>query len=250
MSKRAASTSLKNPFPSAEDLKTVTEALLIRHGEQEMDIFNVRVGEIINAPLSDMGRRQAKAVGERLRSTKLDKIYSSPLDRARETADAIHKHHMHVAFQLVDDIKEFDMFAQLDQTKSLMEQLDLPAFGKAMKARNDTHSKLPLAHLSEDSDFFTARVVQAIDKILLDNIGNRIAIVAHQQVINAYLAHCFKSPMDDFLQSLHHTSITTLRAADERRNFITINDFAHCTAIQSAETDTNPLYQSKAKAAL
>ena len=33
--KRAPTTSLTNPFASAEDLKVVTEALLIRHGEQD-----------------------------------------------------------------------------------------------------------------------------------------------------------------------------------------------------------------------
>ena len=106
----------------------------------------------------------------------------------------------------------------------------------------------PLEFMSEDTSSFSARVVQTIDRVLLQNIGRRIVIVAHQQVINAYMAHWLKSPMDDMLPSLHHTSITTVRAADDRRNFVTINDFAHCQAIQQ-NSDTNPLYSSKPKAA-
>ena len=40
----------------------------------------------------------------------------------------------------------------------------------------------PLEFMSEDTSSFSARVVQTIDRVLLQNIGRRIAIVAHQHV--------------------------------------------------------------------
>ena len=87
-----------------------------------------------------MGRKQAEAVGERLRGTQLDCVYSSPLARAFETAEAIvASHSSELPLQSVEGLEEFDMFAKLNQEQPLLEQIDLKEFGEAMKARNDTN---------------------------------------------------------------------------------------------------------------
>ena len=44
-------------------------------------------------PLDELGQRQAQALGERLKTESLAAIYSSPLMRARATAEAIAQHH-------------------------------------------------------------------------------------------------------------------------------------------------------------
>ena len=53
-----------------------------------MLLYIVRHGEPIYGPdtLTDLGREQAKAVAERLAIHGIDRIFSSPLGRARETA--------------------------------------------------------------------------------------------------------------------------------------------------------------------
>jgi len=38
---------------------------------------------------------------------------------------------------------------------------------------------------------------------------------------------------------VHHTSITVVRAADTRRELLTINDYAHVMPIQSARGSLN-----------
>jgi broad specificity phosphatase PhoE len=58
---------------------------LIRHGETE----NNRRGYVqgwTESPLSELGREQARRVGDRLRSQKIDAVISSPLSRALDTA--------------------------------------------------------------------------------------------------------------------------------------------------------------------
>ena len=62
-----------------------TLVLLVRHGATPTT-GQVMPGRAPGLHLSDAGEAQAAAVAERLASLKLDAIYSSPLERARETA--------------------------------------------------------------------------------------------------------------------------------------------------------------------
>lgn len=66
--------------------------ILVRHGESEWNRIGRYQGQA-DAPLSELGLRQADALGKRLAAEKLDAIYSSPLQRARRTADAIAAYH-------------------------------------------------------------------------------------------------------------------------------------------------------------
>ncbi len=61
---------------------------LVRHGETQGNIDDKAQGHF-DAPLTDLGRRQAEAVAKRLSDTKFDAVYSSDLRRAFETAKAI-----------------------------------------------------------------------------------------------------------------------------------------------------------------
>lgn len=72
--------------------------LLVRHGESEWNRIGRYQGQL-DAPLSELGLRQADALAKRLAPEKLDAIYSSPLQRARRTADAIAAHHPTIPFE-------------------------------------------------------------------------------------------------------------------------------------------------------
>jgi probable phosphoglycerate mutase len=69
----------------------LTTLILIRHGESEWN----RAGRIqgqVNSPLTDLGINQAKAIRDHLSGILLNQeleIYTSPLDRAIQTAEII-----------------------------------------------------------------------------------------------------------------------------------------------------------------
>lgn len=65
---------------------TSTLLLRVRHGETPTTGM-VLPGRAPGLHLSDRGRTQADAVAERLAAVPVDALYSSPLERARETAE-------------------------------------------------------------------------------------------------------------------------------------------------------------------
>ncbi len=64
--------------------------VLIRHGESVDDILDC-YGGAADYPLSDAGKQTAKDVAHSLSEMPIDKIYSSPLKRAMQTAEEIDK---------------------------------------------------------------------------------------------------------------------------------------------------------------
>jgi len=60
----------------------------VRHGQTEWNKIGKMQGHM-DIELNDEGRKQAKIVKEKLSGVKFDKVFSSPLKRAKETAEII-----------------------------------------------------------------------------------------------------------------------------------------------------------------
>ncbi|HVW00159.1 MAG TPA: histidine phosphatase family protein [Planctomycetaceae bacterium] len=59
---------------------------LARHGETEWTRTGQHTG-LTDIPLTEQGVRQARALGERLRSSRFDRVFTSPLQRAARTCE-------------------------------------------------------------------------------------------------------------------------------------------------------------------
>ena len=62
--------------------------MLVRHGETEWNAQRRYQGQS-DMPLSELGKRQAKQIAERLATQEIDVVYASDLKRAWETAQVI-----------------------------------------------------------------------------------------------------------------------------------------------------------------
>ena len=67
----------------------MTTVVLLRHGRSTANTSGVLAGWTPGVQLDETGRQQAQTVAERLAKVPLAAVVSSPLERCRETADAV-----------------------------------------------------------------------------------------------------------------------------------------------------------------
>jgi Fructose-2,6-bisphosphatase len=80
-------------------------AILIRHGESESNIRGLISEDIEGFPLTDNGRKQATRTAQELIKVKAQRILSSPVLRARETASII-SHATNIEITIDHNIRE------------------------------------------------------------------------------------------------------------------------------------------------
>jgi broad specificity phosphatase PhoE len=70
----------------------MTRIILVRHGQTPWNKDKIFRGSR-DIPLNDTGREEARLAGEWLHGETIDAAYCSPLSRARDTGEAIARHH-------------------------------------------------------------------------------------------------------------------------------------------------------------
>jgi len=82
--------------------------ILVRHGETAWNQERRIQGGSSDVELSEEGKQQAARVGLALKNTEIDAIYSSPLRRALDTAQAIAGYHK-LKVQIEPDLREMEV---------------------------------------------------------------------------------------------------------------------------------------------
>ena len=201
--------------------------VLIRHGESESNVAR-REGRLsdFDPPLTGVGRQQAERVGERMARYGVDVVYASPLQRAYDTGNEIARR-LKMDVRVIDDLQEINEPLR-ERGEAFDENLPLPEGVthddiKRKFEANPTWDNLPG---SESSSHFRTRIVRAIDQIVADCPGKKVAIACHGGVIQSYVAHVL-GITSDFPIYAFNASITSIRAAGDRRVIWRLNDLAH-----------------------
>ncbi|HEV8574726.1 MAG TPA: histidine phosphatase family protein [Dehalococcoidia bacterium] len=207
----------------------VTEVLLVRHGQQEIDVHGATVGDWIDPPLSEQGRLQARLLGEALSLKRIDAVFASKLRRASETAGEIARHH-DLEVEYLDDLREVEVFRDVPPDKTALDFLGKELL-EAVRERMLNERNWDVYPFSESSYDFTKRAVNAIETAIAKNAGERIAVVCHGGVINAYVGHIIGSRYDMFFRPAH-TSVSIVVSGEGRRILRLLNDTHHLTTAE------------------
>ncbi len=175
--------------PSAEPPRQGTLLLLVRHGETPTTGM-VLPGRAPGLHLSDRGRAQAERVSERLSGLPVDALYSSPLERACETAEPTAAR-TGLAVKHDDGLLECDFG---DWTGSAI--ADLAALPEWQTVQ---HS--PSQFRFPDGESFPemqARIVGAMEALCAAHAGGVVVCFSHADPIKAAVAHALGTPLDLF----------------------------------------------------
>lgn len=194
---------------------------LIRHGES---IFNGegRIQGQADVGLSELGKRQSQAIAQGLASVKLDAIYSSPLQRAYQTALPLAESQGR-SIEVVDNLKEINagifqglLWSEIEAKYPeyaepwLTEQVDFVI--------PQGESRQQLLHRGVAALEFVCRQPQKC-----------VAVVAHGGLLCAALKGLLGIQSDKNPFSLFNASISRL-VWDDRWRLLTLNQTEHLTA--------------------
>ena len=79
----------------------------VRHGESEANILRVISNRESPFGLTELGKQQALTLADRLKDILFKAIYSSPILRARETAEILSRS-FHLRYQVTEALREYD----------------------------------------------------------------------------------------------------------------------------------------------
>ena len=79
----------------------------VRHGESEANVLRVISDRGWVHPLTEKGRQQARDLGDKLQTAGIAKIYTSPLQRAVQTAEILAQT-LGIEFEITGALREFD----------------------------------------------------------------------------------------------------------------------------------------------
>jgi probable phosphoglycerate mutase len=192
------------------------ELLLIRHG---LPVRRELTTGAADPELSEAGVLQAQHLADYLSSEQLDAVYTSPLRRARQTAEPVALSQGH-PLVVVDQVAEWDRHSS--------EYIPM----EELKASGDPRWQLvvrgewPPRELSPIE--FRTQVVDTLESLIAAHSGERIAVVCHGGVIAGYLTHILGLDDPHGFFYPNYTSIHRVAAARSgERTIVTLNETSH-----------------------
>lgn len=195
----------------------MTTILLIRHGENDF-VGRRLAGRLPGVHLNDKGRRQALETAETLKDSPIKAVYSSPLERAMETAQPL-AIRLGLSIQIVPELAEIDFGSWQGKTTRQMHRM------KMWKKVVEQPSQVQFP----GGESFTSaqnRMSEAVKTIILKHADTDwVACFSHSDAIRLAIAYFLNMPLDDFQKlCIDPASISVLRFREgfpslERLNF-------------------------------
>lgn len=200
----------------------VTVLYLIRHC-QSMGNIQHRFQGRFDAEVSPEGEKQLALLGLRFRNEPIDAIYTSPLRRARATAQAIAQYH---------DVPVIEEPGLIEIDCGRMENLLLTEVAVQFPetARNwDETPDLCRFPGGETMAEVYERVNGALDRIIRENPGKRVVVATHGGVLRNLYARVSYGELKGIRKSevFGNTGVSTLLAEDGVLRWQSLNDLSH-----------------------
>ncbi|MGY1636045.1 bifunctional RNase H/acid phosphatase [Geodermatophilus sp. SYSU D00742] len=208
--------------PVAAPAPTVTTVThLLRHGRTEHTPERRYSGRN-DLPLSATGRAEAEAAAERAGELGIEVVVSSPLRRARETAEVV-AGALGLPVQVDDDLVELD-FGQLEGLTADEARVEYP-----LATRRFSEGVTVAAPGGESVADVSVRTGRARARILREHAGRTVLVVSHVTPIKLLLAAGLDVP-DDVVHRvfLEAASFSTVAwSSDGRSSVRLVNDTSH-----------------------
>lgn len=194
----------------------MTRFLLIRHATNDT-VGKILAGRMAGVSLNSEGKEQAQTLAQRLGHLPISAIYSSPLERALETAAPL-AGVLHLEPNICDHFLELNTG---DWTSRTYEEVKKePAFRHFNTFRSGT--RIPGGELMLEAQ---TRFITGLQKLCREHPNETVAIVSHADPIKAAVAYLAGVPLDLFQRiEIGPASVSVIEIYDETARILLVND--------------------------
>lgn len=191
---------------------------LVRHGETT---FNVtRVHQPFDSPLSELGKEQARLIGEKLREHSFAAVYISDMLRAKRTAEHILAHHPSVESEYRSELRERNSGVFMGSNYDIMD-------AEIVKQGIPFEEFRPEG--GESWLDVQNRVARFFSEIKIKHPNQDVLFVAHAGVLRELLTHVFGLSHEEAGKyKISNASLSILEVSSEGKPHLAVfNDTSH-----------------------
>ena len=199
-------------------LNIVGQIIFLRHGQAKNNTERILSGRTPGDPLTDIGMTQTQQTAELLEHMNISAIYSSPIQRAKHTAEIVGKHNS-------IDVKIDDRLIELDMGKFTGVPYDEIFSSHGNVFLKFYNGELEIAHNGvETFADVKKRVTSIVDEIIEKHPDQNVVLVTHMDPIKAMLSNVVDlSPTNLFELIIANASLNLFREKDRKFSLSGIN---------------------------
>ncbi len=194
------------------------QIIFLRHAQAKNNTERILAGRTEGVPLTDTGIKQAEHTAQLLADMNISAIYSSPIERAKHTAEIAGKHNS-LDITIDDRLNELDMGKF---TGMPYEEIFNSHGNVFMKFYN---GELEIAHNGvETFPDVKKRILGIVDHIIEKHPDENILLVTHMDPIKAMLSTVIDlSPTNLYELIITNASLTIFRENDKKFSLSGLN---------------------------
>lgn len=194
----------------------MTKFLLIRHATTNA-VGKSLSGRLPGIDLNDAGRAQAQLLAERMRNLPVAAIYSSPLERAVQTAAPIAAA-LDLTCNIAEDFVEIDFGKWTNkQFTELENDADFQRFNTFRSG-----TRIPGGETMQEAQ---SRMLRGLEKLASDHPEETVAVISHSDVIKSAIAYYAGIHLDMFQRiEISPASISVLEIYNDFARILSLND--------------------------
>ena len=194
------------------------QIIFLRHGQAKNNTERILAGRTEGVPLTDTGIKQAEHTAQLLADMNISTIYSSPIERAKHTAEIAGKHNSL-------DVTIDDRLNELDMGKFT----GMP-YDEIFKSHGNVFMKfyngeLEIAHNGvETFPDVKKRILGIVDHVIEKHPDENVLLVTHMDPIKAMLSTVIDlSPTNLFELIIANASLNIFREKDRKFSLSGLN---------------------------
>ena len=192
--------------------------IFLRHGQAENNTKRILAGRTEGVPLTKIGIEQAEQIGKYLKPIGISAIYSSPIERANNTAKIVAESNS-IDYKLDERLTELDMgkFTRMPYDE---------IFAKHGNVFLKFYSDDPIIseHNVETFPHVQKRVMDMLDYTIKKHDQENVLLVTHMDPIKSVIAKVIDlKPLSLFELIIANSSLTIIKHHDEKLSLSAIN---------------------------